>query len=1057
MLILGIVAVSGFTLFSGQIAQTRTKLFSKADEIADLAASATELKAIGLIDATNPPAEFNLTPARGDGSTDDTVALQNIINYAFYGTDSDIVNAFNQVDPDDTPVLQGRYAVILPGDDGDSQTPFKGEYLVTDTLVMFQNSVREKRKGKRAHILIGSTNTTKRAIIRLREDSPKFQAANTNAPLGESKTIRPVIMISANAATTDRGSCENADVNLCNYLKSGDNFEQKIKNITIEIVPNNPRAVGLNFAGAQHSAIEDVTINIKSGPRSGFAGFDGLPGVSSIATNIEVIGGKYGFYGEHSDDNAYALGQHKVLAVTNVKFINQSEAAIYKPKSLGSLSLVGFEIRKNTGPAIVTNDVVGAPGSVPLAGATSMRSEIALIDGIIEFIQSSTAPAIDNSTGKGTSITNVYFKNIPNIIKTGSGSSANILSTNPVGFSRVTDYAVQNTDYTDGIVFDGSIQNIAAVVGAVQLNQNPQQDQLLKSHTWSHTNYSFDHWYELSKDRQENQVCNALDVNDSYQIRGNGSNDDTNGLQAMINDVNCKVVIFPRGTYMLSNTLNLKQETRLIGLNISATTLKTMAIWKPTTLTPVIRTVDSATATTTVEDLQVAIATDSVPPSASSIDWFIGLDWRAGRGSMVKNYYTDPLYSLVGGHSNPKPQDRISGNGGGKWFAYDAIAGGSNRTQIHAQNRKLLVENTTEPLNFYNVSMEDCQAFRADPVNGYQAEFKNAKNIAVYGTKNENCNPYAITNGSDNIFFFGLGKSSMSFNIVNSNNILFKTFSPQQEYCSAPGFSSNKTIIQRDNGNITVQKLSKSPLAYYRKGNPDRTRTLIPVTTGPVTPTPTGIPTATPLVTNTPTPTGVPTNTPTILPTSTRTPTPIQTGTLTPTRTPTPTLVTTFTPTPTEEYARINLIQNASFERGLNREFIPSGNATMTHAISKARNGVRSLLIISTDSSRSRRSQWSSSTTLLPVTQSEEYSSNVWVDTKNMNGSVEYVVMFFRQNGQYMTAYFSDEVSTNTNGWKKMRIDSVRSPVGAAYAVVEMRLWGEGRVWFDNVSFFESP
>ena len=141
----------------------------------------------------------------------------------------------------------------------------------------------------------------------------------------------------------------------------------------------------------------------------------------------------------------------------------------------------------------------------------------------------------------------------------------------------------------------------------------------------------------------------------------------------------------------------------------------------------------------------------------------------------------------------------------------------------------------------------------------------------------------------------------MSFNIVNSNNILFKTFSPQQEYCSAPGFSSNKTIIQRDNGNITVQKLSKSPLAYYRKGNPDRTRTLIPVTTGPVTPTPTGIPTATPLVTNTPTPTGVPTNTPTILPTSTRTPTPIQTGTLTPTRTPTPTLVTTFTPTPTEE------------------------------------------------------------------------------------------------------------------------------------------------------------
>ena len=259
-LIIGIGAITSFIIYSGYIAQNKTNLASKASEMQGFTTpqDANELKNLGLIDATNPPADSGLQAVSGDGSTDDTVKLQAIIDYAFKGT-ANTVNEFNQVTPGEN---EGRLAVILPGDDNDTSTPFKGDYLISDTLVLFQNSVHVERNGRlaRAHILIGSTRTGKRPIIRLKPNAPKFQTPQNNAPLGQSKDVRPVIMISANAGTTDKGECDP----FCNYQKPGDNFNQKIRNIHIIVETGNPTAVGLNFTGAQHSAIEDLKIELKS-------------------------------------------------------------------------------------------------------------------------------------------------------------------------------------------------------------------------------------------------------------------------------------------------------------------------------------------------------------------------------------------------------------------------------------------------------------------------------------------------------------------------------------------------------------------------------------------------------------------------------------------------------------------------------------------------------------------------------------------------------------------------------------------------------------------------
>ena len=325
VLIIGIIGVSSFTIFSGFIAQTKTLLGSKASENTGALSILTpaELEKVGLIDATRLPQEMldlDFEPVKGDGQTDDTRNLQNIIDFAFRGVGYTVENNYQ------VRARNGRYAVILPADDEDAATDFKGEYLVSDTIHLFQNTVRDQRKGERANILIGSTQSrsNKKPKIILKADASKLQRGlGSTAPLGQSPDVRPVILITSNAGTIDQGGCGT----FCSVLKTGDNFEQKIKNIHIVVETGNPTAVGLNFAGAQHSAIEDLVIEMKSG----FAGIDGLPGVSSIATNIEVMGGKYGYYGVDNDNNGYPRGQHKVLALTNIKFINQTDAAIYRP------------------------------------------------------------------------------------------------------------------------------------------------------------------------------------------------------------------------------------------------------------------------------------------------------------------------------------------------------------------------------------------------------------------------------------------------------------------------------------------------------------------------------------------------------------------------------------------------------------------------------------------------------------------------------------------------------------------------------------------------------
>ena len=69
------------------------------------------------------------------------------------------------------------------------------------------------------------------------------------------------------------------------------NFNQVLRGVDIAIDVGNRGAIGIRHRAAQLSAIEDVTIHLGA---DGYVGIEGLPGAGGSATNVAVIGGRYG-------------------------------------------------------------------------------------------------------------------------------------------------------------------------------------------------------------------------------------------------------------------------------------------------------------------------------------------------------------------------------------------------------------------------------------------------------------------------------------------------------------------------------------------------------------------------------------------------------------------------------------------------------------------------------------------------------------------------------------------------------------------------------------------
>jgi hypothetical protein len=230
--------------------RTRTEVESVARRVLEAYAD-KKLAGYGILDVTKAPHN-----ARGDGTTDNTAALQKAVK-----------------DARDT-----RLVTYLPA----------GVYLVRDTIQCVQGTFGENpdqplpgdakaragtyfgelpRTGDFPCIVQGASGA-KRAVLKLAAKSPGF---------GDPPRPKRLLLIWSRGWENSTGVQPNIS------------FYQKVLSLDLDL-GGNPGAIGIDMQGAQGTGMEDMKINA----RGAFAGLRGLQGSGGSTFGLNVEGGLYG-------------------------------------------------------------------------------------------------------------------------------------------------------------------------------------------------------------------------------------------------------------------------------------------------------------------------------------------------------------------------------------------------------------------------------------------------------------------------------------------------------------------------------------------------------------------------------------------------------------------------------------------------------------------------------------------------------------------------------------------------------------------------------------------
>ncbi len=812
-------------------------------------ATPQELKEAGLFDVTTYGADKT-------GNNDSTTAIRNAMKAAFT---KDAV-------------------IFFP----------PGTYKVTDTLTALDD--RSGLLGEAFHFM-GSTAGENLPVIKLASGSFNDNV-DSNNNVYEDKKKKAVIHMWAcefeEKADEGRTPCDPPyDTQLSDVNATNGNtamfLGNSIQNIKIVIENNNPDAIGIRMTGNQRNALSNVEIETGDG----FAGIMGSVGTNSTNQDITITGGKYGVYGSYGGWGAY----------TNVTLINQEILAFTSHRG-PPVSLNGFEIIKDTAPAI--GEVEGESYTEV---STYHMGSYSLNDGVINFTNSSTNPAISTLQGGQIAVVNVYVNKAAKLLQTEDFSQDG----NANGWSRIREFAntiptagykliegvETQTDYIPTNAF--IIQNVSAP-NAVALKMNhgveegriPSPDELLN----------------LSK-IPNSGVVNVVDrgIIPQENPLTNDDPDYSGKLNELFNDSSIKYVFLPKGVYPIKNTITLGKNTHLIGVTPNTSRIRVHPLWRPGNRVDALQTVNDANATTAIANVQIVVDTNK------GNNKFDTIHWRAGRLSIIYYAHAETFGSLgpqkcpdaVDRYGNERNDYLFDGNGGGR--VWGTATGGGGCSKYHEKYRGLLVNGTTQPLTIYGFNPEDGHGEVASEREGYQAEIRNAKNVSIKSHKSEDANSLLVRN-SENIFIFNPG-GSIDWALRDNNKIaVYNTVSKFKEWpIKGSDKKDIKDMIEEEvNGNITKKYRSTETVSIIKRGEVDYTVWDLASDLPFYTSTPIPEDTAEPAPRDTDTPTPTPTLTTT--PNTSATATPIQSVTPSPTRvpgsspTPTSTPIVQNTPTP---------------------------------------------------------------------------------------------------------------------------------------------------------------
>jgi hypothetical protein len=517
-------------------------------------------------------------------------------------------------------------------------------------------------------------------------------------------------------------------------------MNSRLIGIDVEIGEGNPGAVAVRMRGAQGMAIEDVTLDVTHG----LIGLEGGNGSGGGNTNVTIIGGKIGFDGSATQPTP---------SITGFTFVDQTEHAIlYRGRH--TLNATGIEITSKHPITAVKAVDLWTQDETSTDGLNGSKDQgLFCWNGPVNFVDCEV-----NFTGRagtafasncGVYLNNCYVRNAKVLVDHTDGGK---LAGKTGKWVQIKEYAqgynmrqFQSLKYTSPIYINGKkqhqgISEIAAGIGP--------PDDLVSRHVWSD---DFPSW----------QSPGAVNVkNPPYHAKGDGVTDDTRAIQKAIDEN--EIVFVPAGLYRITKTIDLKSNTKLIGLMPNITGLVVVKaegdFAAPHHPQPILRTPNNADATTVI----AFIGTWTHGGNAC-----YNLLWRVGRRSIIRDWMVMHTRMELTEERTHKSVV-VTGNGGGRWYNYyDETWSREYRPSY----RHLYVEGTTEPFRIYQCNPEHARSEA-------NMEIRNAQNVTLYGVKGEGNYPIVLIRHCDNIRIFGYGGNAPPwphtsvYLVENSTNLL---------------------------------------------------------------------------------------------------------------------------------------------------------------------------------------------------------------------------------------------------------------------------------------------
>jgi len=686
-----------------------------------------------------------------------------------------------------------------------------GTYAVSDTI----DCVYGESKTKACRLMGSTKDAGKRAVIRLAPNSAGF-----------GDTSAPKVLLHFRRANEG----------------NADHYEQSVVGIDLVVGAGNAGAVGVRNQGAENAHIEDMTIDMSA---SGYVGLWGPPGSGGSTHKIRIIGGRVGV----STYDARAIvgveakhpqNSQPTPVLSGIILENQSDYAV-KVDTRGPLVMVGCRIiRRTNGPAILLN---GKWRGDCLSG------QIGLIDSSIEYACGADGNTLIEMEKAGRSflLENCYLRNVQHVYTPKAPA-------NPSGWVHVRrigwahgklPFELSETPRVDG----------APVSGNLLYNKGPNAPppaDLTARHKWSDTFPSF-------------ETSGAVNVKDAHGAKGDGTIDDTKALQAAIDAA--ETVFLPKGRYLISDTLRLKKNTKLIGVHSSLT-----QIFSRDTLTqrfasgtaravraPLIETPDEPEGDVVVAYMNVASSWPLAQHNPTEIESY-AIRWRCNAlfrdchvqpnkqthyhpGQVIDKYYKDRDYPDNGPYPAQMKYDVlprkwplvwVTGHGGGRF--YNFFLHGDHYEK--PDGRLIKIDGTTRPVSIYHFH---CQHNQGD----YFLEAVGAKYVAVYGSKSEMTFAIAKFKNCDQVRCFGHGGIGAPapgnprgidwfFRFENVPNFVFGGFAPQLHakgghflkhqppyHCWWLGaYGASRTLVDAQNGKKETRLDKRASPILYIRGNP---------------------------------------------------------------------------------------------------------------------------------------------------------------------------------------------------------------------------------------------